>query len=154
MPPGRKRIFRTTCVRHPEEPLAPSSRTYCRECIREYKRNSPTNHRRVRYGLDGEDVELMRLIQGNACDICRQPLSTRSRRREHVDHDHQTGLVRGLLCGSCNTGLGCYRDDPALLASAIAYLGRWDQQSPSDPAAHTSVSNSTGRSESPDPVAP
>jgi hypothetical protein len=41
-----------------------------------------------------------------------------------VDHDHRTGKVRGLLCNHCNAGLGCLRDDPAVIQSAIDYLKR------------------------------
>jgi hypothetical protein len=39
-----------------------------------------------------------------------------------IDHDHKTGIVRALLCSSCNTGLGLFRDSPRLLAQAIVYL--------------------------------
>jgi Recombination endonuclease VII len=70
------------------------------------------------YGISLEDYARLLAEQGGVCAIClRQPAE-----RLCVDHCHATGKVRGLLCRTCNTGLGCYRDDPSLLTTAAAYL--------------------------------
>lgn len=42
----------------------------------------------------------------------------------HIDHDHKTGAVRGLLCSECNHGIGNFKDSPIFLTSAIAYLAK------------------------------
>lgn len=79
----------------------------------------------ARRGLSLADHAAMRSAHDDRCAICRQPETcTRNGHRKllAVDHDHATGAVRGLLCHFCNTGLGCFRDDPAHLAAAIKYL--------------------------------
>jgi len=58
--------------------------------------------------------------QEGVCAICRRPPSAMTHLA--VDHDHSTGVVRGLLCGACNLGLGNFRDDPDLLWRANQYL--------------------------------
>lgn len=67
--------------------------------------------------------------QKGLCKICNRPClpygtGTDGRKMEtmHLDHDHATGKFRGLLCGSCNSGLGYFKDKPELLSSAIEYL--------------------------------
>ena len=74
-----------------------------------------------RFGLSIEDYDTIHRAQGGVCAICRRP---QRGKRLAVDHDHETGRVRGLLCASCNTGLGHFRDDPVLLYVAAAYLGK------------------------------
>ena len=70
-----------------------------------------------RYGLSLEEFRAILERQGNACAICRQ-----SGVRLYIDHCHVTRMVRRLLCGKCNTGLGFFRDDPLLLRAAADYL--------------------------------
>jgi hypothetical protein len=56
------------------------------------------------------------------CDICRSDIPGFGRKNLSVDHDHSTGLVRGMLCQKCNIGLGNFNDSPELLKRAIKYL--------------------------------
>lgn len=72
-----------------------------------------------RYGLTLETYEEMVAERSNQCDICAEQMNP-----PHVDHDHATGKVRGLLCFSCNTGLGKFRDNTETLQQAINYLRR------------------------------
>jgi hypothetical protein len=70
------------------------------------------------YGIDLSDYEDMFIKQDGRCCICR----TRGEGKLVVDHNHETGKVRGLLCGGCNTGIGLLGEDPAILAAAIVYV--------------------------------
>lgn len=74
-----------------------------------------------RYGLTIDAYKSMLKAQGGVCKICGQPPCDRWKRL-HVDHDHSTQAVRGLLCHFCNTALGNFKDNPLLLAKAIYYL--------------------------------
>jgi len=59
--------------------------------------------------------------QNGNCAICGIDQPSNGRRLA-VDHDHETGKVRALLCGNCNTGMGSFMDNPKLLQKAINYL--------------------------------
>jgi len=72
------------------------------------------------FGLTLKDYEKMAASCGNVCAIC--GLAPRGGRRLAVDHDHKTGAIRGLLCGGCNYGLGCFKDDPDRLVRAAEYI--------------------------------
>lgn len=74
----------------------------------------------ARYGLSVEDYWRISEQQGGRCGIClsESPPGTRLR----IDHDHQTGAVRGLLCNKCNTGLGLFGDRLEKLLAAVEYL--------------------------------
>ena len=91
----------------------------------EYMKKHPEMRKAARikrvYGLTQLDVRRMREDQLGGCAICHRELRPVM---EHVDHDHKTGRVRGLLCGRCNLGLGHFLDDPGLLLSAMTYLKR------------------------------
>ena len=98
---------------------------YCKPCHnkrgRENKRRNGGNrhyHLKGRYGIGVAEVELMMSAQGGLCALCRTRPATQ------VDHDHETGAIRGILCLYCNAGLGAFRDDPRIIASAIEYLER------------------------------
>lgn len=74
----------------------------------------------AKYSLSVADYEALKLSQAGQCAICHdQPA-----RPLHVDHDHGSGRIRGLLCSRCNTGLATFRDDPKLFRAAVAYLKR------------------------------
>jgi hypothetical protein len=77
-----------------------------------------------KYGLTLEARDAMIASQGGRCAICPNVLDVSKPKGCHVDHDHKTGKVRGLLCSGCNLGLGHFRDDPALLRIAASYLER------------------------------
>jgi hypothetical protein len=78
------------------------------------------------YGITPEDYDRMFRAQEGRCKICRGPATA-------VDHDHETGQVRGLLCRPCNSGLGHFRDSLEFLRRAVAYLEASPQVAPSDP---------------------
>lgn len=80
-----------------------------------------------KYGLTPEDYERMHSDQDGLCAICQQPERyvdprTQQPRRLAVDHDHATGVVRGLLCGACNRSIGQFSDNHQTLERAAAYL--------------------------------
>lgn len=87
------------------------------------EKNRSDNNKRLarKYGVTEEAFGILWDSQMGRCAICQ---TTFDEDRPHVDHDHETGEVRGLLCSLCNPGLGFFRDDPVMLESAAAYLRR------------------------------
>ena len=92
----------------------------CKACIRELQqeRQYLPSRRLAKYKLTREQYNELEQRSGGRCQICRDPFS----RTPAIDHCHKTKRVRGLLCSACNTGLGNFRDDPAVLQQALAYL--------------------------------
>ena len=85
----------------------------------------------IRYGITVDDYDKMFSKQGGVCAICHQEETSRDRngfgergvRRLAVDHDKETGTVRGLLCAACNMGIGSLGHSQERMRSAISYLG-------------------------------
>lgn len=120
----------------PRDPRRASGRySYCKKCKASYMRERFAANqealqladyfRRIerRYGLSREGYEALLEAQEGRCGICRDPQSAHPRRFS-VDHDHETGVVRGLLCHRCNRGLGYLGDGAEGLEAALAYLAR------------------------------
>jgi Recombination endonuclease VII len=76
------------------------------------------NKLKARYGITLQEYDSLFAKQKGRCFICRK----KSRRRLHVDHCHRKHVIRRLLCGRCNTGMGCFRDDLRLVRRVVAYL--------------------------------
>jgi hypothetical protein len=74
-----------------------------------------------RYNLTPAQYAEMIYIQRNRCAICGKPAEGKSL---HIDHNHTTGKVRGLLCHNCNVLIGHAKEDREILLSAIGYLNR------------------------------
>lgn len=87
------------------------------------KRSHERNYYKNTYGLTNEEFETLAQSQGFACAICRcRPTGVGRTNKLHVDHDAETGQVRGLLCGTCNRGIGSLKHSVDNLRNAIAYL--------------------------------
>jgi hypothetical protein len=84
-------------------------------------------HRQRRYGLDQAGFDALWAQQDGKCALCEIPLTLgrwNGRGTAHVDHDHETNRVRGLLCMICNHMLGIVNDSPAMLRKMADYLER------------------------------
>jgi hypothetical protein len=99
--------------------------------MREFRKKNPDACKRSdlkkRFGISLEKYNEMKKSQGHVCAICGLPETaidhrTKKVRDLAVDHNHDTGEIRGLLCTRCNTAIGLLQDDVVLLANATAYL--------------------------------
>lgn len=105
---------------------------YRAECIRLSKlrdKESIRDYRlRKQFGITADEYDELLELQGGGCAICYADIGDASGKRLSVDHCHETGAVRGILCGSCNLGLGKFQDDAAILARAVDYLVRTERR--------------------------
>jgi hypothetical protein len=89
-------------------------------------RNLKDSYYKRTYGIGIVDYEAMLEEQGNCCDICGINAEHVSHQQLHVDHDHDSGAVRALLCGSCNRAIGLMNDSSKFLQNAANYLKRFN----------------------------
>lgn len=112
--------------------FARSHNWVCNTCNSEYhaellsrkpNRNYESNIKR-KYGISGADYTAIHAAQEGKCAICgvEAAVDATGRQRLYVDHCHDSGKVRGLLCKHCNVGLGNFRDSIDALLSAVRYL--------------------------------
>ena len=120
--------------------FSPSQPAPCNPCLakigREYRKSKPAGYWRrwhkkyalqKRYGISLDDFEKMVSAQDGKCAICgldpsTVEISAATHRTLHVDHDHSTGRVRGLLCNGCNRAIGLLNESPAKARNLAAYL--------------------------------
>lgn len=84
-------------------------------------------HLKVLYGLTVEQYDAMFLAQRGLCAVCRRPETSLRRGKVKsldVDHNHETGQVRELLCGACNPALGLLKEDPLRIRALADYIER------------------------------
>jgi hypothetical protein len=86
----------------------------------EGKLRQRAGHLMRKFGITIEQYDAMLDAQGGGCFICGRP--PREDISLHVDHDHLTGKVRGILCFRCNNALADFQDNPSLLRKAACYL--------------------------------
>jgi Recombination endonuclease VII len=104
------------------------NRVYCQDCMPpgtstvEYQRRVRSYLARKYNGMTLEEYEERERAQGGKCAICCREDDLQ------VDHCHDTGAVRGLLCGPCNRGLACFEDNPMSLLMASQYLEKSREQ--------------------------
>lgn len=114
------------------EPAASAARAERKNLARRVAPEAKSRNRKSalgKYGLTLDQYDGMVAAQAGICFICGDtpdPNGVRAASRLHVDHDHATGKVRGLLCNHCNRGLGAFRDRRDLLELAINYLKTYE----------------------------
>ena len=104
---------------------------YRQKCKDNAKRSPEKRRQRTieAYGISVERYGDLLSEANWKCQICGTTHSDTQRKRLHIDHCHQSGRVRGVLCSKCNTGIGQFRDSVELLGNAQVYLLRANSDS-------------------------
>ena len=94
---------------------------YCKPCQAIYDKRYNLKRR---FNITVEDYNTMFLEQGGCCAICKKHQSN-FKRSLHIDHDHSTGKVRGLLCFACNSAIGKFEESEEIINNSLEYLREW-----------------------------
>lgn len=92
------------------------------------KRYDPKKHKELnlrRYGITIQQFNILSEVQNGLCAVCKQTEKGKTSRYLSVDHNHQTGKVRGLLCHQCNIAIGCIKEDIKRAENIIIYLKQY-----------------------------
>lgn len=101
---------------HPDKRLPTGGWYRCAIAVRTSDESQPVRSRPGSRSHGLTPIQAAEFTAGKVCTICRGD------NRLTVDHDHETGKIRGVLCNTCNRALGMFRDSPELLVRAILYL--------------------------------
>ena len=100
----------------------------CKAAIAKYARESGTRHKsqlKALYGITPEQWDELFESQEGRCASCGDVPPEDAKRRFHVDHDHSSGAVRGILCHSCNVALGHLKEEQSRIQALSEYLAKW-----------------------------
>ena len=101
-----------------------ATKEHRRERSKQYYLDHKERYREIarvwKYGITEEELDQLWWDQGGCCAICGDQLENDN--RTHLDHDHETGKIRGFLCAQHNVGLSAFNDDPEMLERAAAYI--------------------------------
>lgn len=95
------------------------TRAYSKAWKQAHPEKHASNVMKHRYGITHAERDAIMVAHNNACAICKA-----SDKPLRVDHCHNTGTVRGVLCHNCNVALGHFKDNPEVIRKAIAYLNK------------------------------
>jgi len=122
----------------PVSQMRPGSRHICKGCNYQKERDwqaanleasrthKRQHHLKKKFSITIEQADALLSSQGGVCAICRKAITDKRGYGFHVDHNHATRKVRGILCFHCNSGLGLFKDNIEVLKSAVEYLKRHD----------------------------
>jgi hypothetical protein len=147
-PERAKEIGRNSRRRNPEKSRARARAWYASNkgkalaSMALRRKNNPDAIRneklRSNFGITLDQYNTISAEQNHACAICGTPQSEQLKKMA-VDHDHETGRIRSLLCHNCNVGLGNFKDSPEILTKAIRYIHEHSRKQITPEGVRTSI---------------